>query len=69
MMFKFYYYIVAAELVENPYTTSPAVDKANFSLYSNEGTVGEPRTASRGENIFMGRVDSESKVFLNAASA
>ena len=40
IMPKFYYYIVAAELVENPYTAPPAMTKVNRSLYFNEDTVG-----------------------------
>ena len=52
MMPKFYDYIVAAELVENPYTAPLSVTTANRSLYFGEDTVVEPRTASSGENIF-----------------
>ena len=51
IMPKFYDYIVAAELVENPYTTPPDTTTANCCVYFNEDTVGEPRTASRGGNI------------------
>ena len=40
MMPKFYDYIVAEELVENPYTSPPAVTKANFSLYFDDKNVG-----------------------------
>ena len=48
---KFYDYIVAAELAENPYTASSAVTTDNCSLYFNQETGGEPRNASRGGNI------------------
>ena len=41
MMPKFYDYIFAEELAENPYTEAPAVTTVNRSLYFDEETVGE----------------------------
>ena len=58
MMPKFYDYIVAEELAENPYTAPPAVPTAIFPLYLNIETVGVSRTASRFGNIFRERVES-----------
>ena len=55
---NFYYYIVAEELAENPYTSPPAVTTSNHSLYLNEETFGGPRIDSRGGNIIRERVDS-----------
>ena len=57
MMRKFYDYIVAAELVENSYTTLPYVNTENIPLYLNEETVGGPRNASRGGDILIERVE------------
>ena len=48
---KFYDYIVAAELSENPYTAPPAATTNNCYLNFNEDNVGEPRDSSRGGNI------------------
>ena len=39
MMPKFYYYILAAELAQKPYTEPPAVTTENISLDFNEDTV------------------------------
>ena len=70
MMPKFYDYIVAAELAENPYTTPYVVTTANQYLYFNEENVGETRTSSRGGiNILRDMIESVFKVFCNAADA
>ena len=37
---KFYYYIVAAEMAEKPYTVPPSVTTSKFSLHFNEDAVG-----------------------------
>ena len=66
---KYYDYIVAAQLVEKPYTAPPAVTTANISIYFNKNTVGEPRNASRNGNTIRERVESEFKVFCNTADA
>ena len=66
---KFYGYIMAAELAENPYTEPPAATTANLYLYLNEDTVGEKITASRVGNIPRERFDSEFKVLYNTAAA
>ena len=58
IMPKFYDYIVAAELKENPYTATPTATTENFSYYFNKDTVREPRTSSIGVNIFRKRVQS-----------
>ena len=57
IMPKFYDYIVAAELAENPYTAPTAMTTANRSLYFNEETVGKPRTDARGGDILIKRVE------------
>ena len=44
MNHKLYDYIVSKELMENPYTTPPAVTTANCSLYFNEEARGVPIT-------------------------
>ena len=69
MMPKFYDYIVASELAENPYTAPHAVTKEDLYLYFNKDTVGEPITYSRGGNILRESVVSEFKVFCNAEAA
>ena len=66
---NFYDYIVAEDLAGNTFTAPPAVTTANNSLYFNKETVVEPRTTSRGGNISRERVDSEFKVFCNAAAS
>ena len=57
MMPKFYDYIVAEKLAENPYIVPPDVTTANCSLYVNEETMGESRTASRGGYILRERIE------------
>ena len=68
IMPKFYDYTVAEDLEEKTYTAPPAVTTEFFSLYFNEETVGGPRTSSRGGYILRERVESEFKVFCNAAA-
>ena len=68
MMPKFYYYIVAKKLAENPYTAAPAVNTENLSLHFNEETMEELIIASRDGNILRERIDSESETFCNAAA-
>ena len=58
MMPHFYDYIVAEELVENPYTAPPDATTANFPLYLDEDTVGVPRTDSVIVNILRESIDS-----------
>ena len=58
IMPKFYDYIVAAELAENPYTAPPTMTTANLSLYFNENNVGAPINASRGGNILRESFES-----------
>ena len=65
----FYYYILAAELAVNPYTTSPDVTTENCSLYFNKDTVVVEITASRGGNILRERNELGFKVFCNAAAS
>ena len=56
---KLYDYIVATELVENPYTAPPSVTTENRSLYFNGDTVRETRTDSRvGVNILRDMIES-----------
>ena len=66
---KFYDYIVAEELSENPCTTPPDVSTSKCSLYLNEDTLWEPITSSKGDNTLIQRVESEFKVFCNAEAA
>ena len=59
MMPKFYDYIVAAELDENPYAAPHTFTTAHQSLYFNEDTFGEEENASRGEiNILRDSIES-----------
>ena len=70
IMPKFYDYIVAAELSEKPYTKPTAMTTTNWSFYFMQETLVHTITASRGEiNILRYRIESEFKVFCNAASA
>ena len=68
MIPKFYDYIVAAELEENPYTEPPTANTANYSLYLNEETEGETITSSRGGNIFIKSIESELKVVCKTSA-
>ena len=69
IMPKFYYYIVAEELAKNPYIEPPSMTTENRSFYSNEDTVVETKTTSRGWDILIENVESEFNVFCNEAAA
>ena len=58
MMPKFYDYILAAELVDNPYIAPTALNTESSSFYFNEETVGAPITESRGGDILRERIES-----------
>ena len=67
-MLKLYGYIVAEEFLEKPYIAPPAVTTSNNSLYFIEETVDKSRTASRVGDILREIIESEFKVFCNAAA-